>query len=149
MIAKLVSGGQTGVDRAGLDAALELGIPVGGWRHKGRKAEDGRIPDRYPLTETPGADYPTRTRWDVRDSDFTPVLTEGEPSGGALLTVREAQRQGRRHAVADLVDKVRLPDELVKLRSLLTHVRVLTWAGRAKTDAPASTTGRRRFCGGC
>ena len=55
MIAKLVSGGQTGVDRAGLDAALELGIPVGGWRHKGRKAEDGRIPDRYPLTETPGA----------------------------------------------------------------------------------------------
>ena len=64
------------------------------------------------------------------------MLTEGEPSGGALLTVREAQRQGRRHAVADLVDKVRLPDELVKLRSLLTDVRVLNVGGPCENGRP-------------
>ncbi|MDO8644398.1 MAG: putative molybdenum carrier protein, partial [bacterium] len=54
---KIVSGGQTGVDRAALDVALELGIPCGGWCPKGRKAEDGKIDARYPLKETPAADY--------------------------------------------------------------------------------------------
>jgi hypothetical protein len=57
MIAKLISGSQTGVDRAALDAALELNIPCGGWCPKGRKAEDGPIDARYPLAETPSASY--------------------------------------------------------------------------------------------
>lgn len=57
MIGRLVSGGQTGVDRAALDAALELGIPCGGWCPRGRKAEDGTIPERYPMVETPFAGY--------------------------------------------------------------------------------------------
>jgi hypothetical protein len=63
MIARLVSGGQSGVDRAALDVALELGIPCGGWCPRGRKAEDGTIPDRYPLTETSSAGYAQRTKW--------------------------------------------------------------------------------------
>jgi hypothetical protein len=67
MLAKLVSGGQTGVDRAALDVALELGIPCGGWCPRGRTAEDGTIPDRYPLTETPSGGYCQRTQWNVRD----------------------------------------------------------------------------------
>src|SRR5262249_20137195 len=88
LIARLVSGGQTGVDRAALDAALEVGVPCGGWCPKGRKAEDGRIDDRYPLCETPSAAYSQRTRWNVRDSDGTLVLAWGEPTGGTLLTVK-------------------------------------------------------------
>lgn len=52
-VQKIISGGQTGVDRAGLDVALDLGLAVGGWCPKGRRAEDRRIPDRYPLMETP------------------------------------------------------------------------------------------------
>jgi hypothetical protein len=71
VIGKLVSGGQTGVDRAALDAALELGVPCGGWCPKGRRAEDGRIDGRYPLAETPSADYGERTRRNVGDSDGT------------------------------------------------------------------------------
>ena len=136
MIAKLVSGGQTGVDCAALDVALDLGIPVGGWCPKGRKAEDDRIPERYPLTETTGAAYSTRTRWNVRDSDFTLVLTEGEPSGRTLLTVREAERQGRPHAVVDLTDAARLTGALARMRGLLAGVRVLNMAGPRESGHP-------------
>src|SRR3954451_7180967 len=64
----VTSGGQTGVDRAALDVALELGIPCEGWCPRGRRAEDGPIADRYPLQETSSAHYPVRTRWNVRDA---------------------------------------------------------------------------------
>jgi hypothetical protein len=63
MLEKIISGGQTGVDRAALDAALALGIDVGGWCPKGRRALDGSIPSRYPLKETPGVSYKIRTLW--------------------------------------------------------------------------------------
>lgn len=95
MLRKIVSGGQTGVDRGALDAALEAGFPCGGWCPKGRKAEDGGIPDRYPLTELPGADYRQRTRQNVVDSDGTLVVCLGEPSGGTLETVRFARHLGK------------------------------------------------------
>ncbi len=124
---KVVSGGQTGVDRAALDAALGLGLPCGGWRPQGRRAEDGRIPDRYPLTETPGKDYPTRTRRNVRDSDFTLVLTVGEPTGGTLLTVQAAKRQGRPCVVVDLADEGRLDAEAQRVRGLLVGHLLWTW----------------------
>lgn len=88
---KIVSGGQTGVDRAALDAAMGLGIPVGGWCPRGRRALDGEIPARYPLTETRGKGYQTRTKWNVRDSDATLILCYGEPGGGTALTVRYCQ----------------------------------------------------------
>lgn len=89
---KIISGGQTGVDRAALDAALQLGIPCGGWCPKGRKAKDGPIPDRYPLKETESGSYPVRTEMNVRDSDGTLILTWGRPTGGTALTVRLARR---------------------------------------------------------
>jgi len=98
----VVSGGQTGVDRAALDIALELGLPCGGWCPRGRRAEDGRIPSRYPLRETPSAGYPQRTEWNVRDSDGTLVLTRGRPTGGTALTVRLAERMERPYLVVDL-----------------------------------------------
>jgi len=98
----VVSGGQTGVDRAALDVALELGLPCGGWCPRGRRAEDGRIPNRYPLRETPSAAYPQRTEWNVRDSDGTLILTRGRPTGGTALTVRLAERLARPYLVVDL-----------------------------------------------
>src|SRR5580765_7508822 len=86
-IAKLVSGGQTGADRAALDFAIEHAIPHGGWCPAGRLAEDGTIPSRYRLTETPGSDYAQRTERNVRDSDGTVVFsTEPVLSGGAKET---------------------------------------------------------------
>ena len=73
-VEKIVSGGQTGVDRAALDAAMMLGFPIGGWCPKGRRAEDGKISARYKLQETEAIDYRVRTGWNVRDSDATLIL---------------------------------------------------------------------------
>jgi hypothetical protein len=91
MITKIVSGGQTGVDRAGLDVALALQIPCGGWCPKGRLAEDGVIPDDYPLNETPSERYDQRTEWNVRDSEGTLVINMGRLSSGTLHTVQIAK----------------------------------------------------------
>ena len=88
LIRRLVSGAQTGADRAALDAALALGIEVGGWVPKGRRAEDGAIPERYPnLVETGSADYSVRTRANVRDSDATVIVSRGPLEGGSALTL--------------------------------------------------------------
>src|SRR6516225_10145617 len=76
-IQKLISGGQTGVDRAALDVAIKLGAPHGGWCPKGRLAEDGPIDTRYALTETPGAEPDQGAEWNVRDADATLVLAYG------------------------------------------------------------------------
>lgn len=92
MIEKIVSGGQTGADRAGLDAAIACGVPHGGWCPKGRKAEDGTIPERYQLTETQGASYLARTERNVKRSDGTVIFTVGELAGGSLRTVDFARR---------------------------------------------------------
>lgn len=92
MLEKIVSGGQTGADRAALDWAIRHGVPHGGWCPKGRLAEDGVIDARYCLTETPSR-YPVqRTRWNVRDSDATVIFSLTTAlSGGSLLTAQCAQ----------------------------------------------------------
>ena len=92
---KIVSGGQTGVDRAALDVALELGIECGGWCPSGRAAEDGPIDARYPLRETPSPDPAQRTEWNVRDSDATLVLASAAASPGTDLAVAAARRLRR------------------------------------------------------
>lgn len=86
-IGRIVSGGQIGIDRAALDIALAFGIPCGGWCPRGRRAEDGVIPLKYPLTETPLEKYSQRTKWNVRDSDATLVIIYDQLKGGSLLTV--------------------------------------------------------------
>jgi hypothetical protein len=96
---RVISGGQTGVDRAALDAAMTLGIEVGGWCPKGRKALDGVIPEKYLLTETRGKSYQTRTKWNVRDSDASLILCLGEPSGGTALTIKYCEQIGKPYHV--------------------------------------------------
>ncbi len=91
----IVTGGQTGVDRATLDTALSLFLPVRGWCPKGRIAEDGIIPPVYPLQETTSTDYAVRTEWNVRDSDGTLILAYGPLEGGTKLTLDLAKRYHR------------------------------------------------------
>ena len=96
MITKIVSGAQTGADRAGLDVAIRHGFPHGGWCPKGRKAEDGAIGGQYQLVETPSANYLQRTEWNARDSDGTVVLTLArEVTGGSLRTIEFAKKHKR------------------------------------------------------
>jgi hypothetical protein len=92
----IVSGGQTGADRAALDFAIEHGIRHGGWCPRGRFAEDGPLPTYYELRETPSRKYAERTAWNVRDSDVTIVFSiAAEPQGGTRLTLRVAERLGK------------------------------------------------------
>lgn len=95
MVSKIISGGQTGADRAALDTALELGIPHGGWVPRGRIAEDGRISDEYDLKEMPSEAYDERTEKNVLSSDGTLVLHRGALRGGSQLTLELAVSHGR------------------------------------------------------
>ncbi len=95
MLEKIISGGQTGVDRAALDVGLALGLKAGGWCPQGRRAEDGVIPERYPLVETPERNDQARTRRNVEDSDGTLILNRGTLDGGTALTVTHARQIGK------------------------------------------------------
>lgn len=98
---RVVSGGQTGVDRVALEIALEAKLAVGGWCPRGRRAEDGTIPSCFPLRETPSACYRQRTRWNVRDSQGTLILTAGFPTGGTALTLWTAVKLKKPYLVLD------------------------------------------------
>ncbi len=92
---RIISGGQTGADRAALDAALELSIPHGGWLAKGRKAEDGPVSRHYNLQELASAKYRDRTRKNVQSSDGTLIVSFGPLTGGSALTEAFAIRHDR------------------------------------------------------
>ncbi len=91
----ILSGGQTGVDRAALDVAMELGIPHEGWCPRGRIAEDGRIPSRYQLVETESPQYWVRTERNVLDSDGTLILYRDRLQGGTEFTFRMTEKHRR------------------------------------------------------
>jgi hypothetical protein len=101
-VTKIISGGQTGVDRAALDAAIHNAIAHGGWCPRGRKAEDGGIERRYMLRETDSSDYSVRTTWNVRDADGTLVLNNGRPEGGTALTIQVARNMHKPWLLVDL-----------------------------------------------
>jgi hypothetical protein len=92
----IISGGQTGADRAALDFAIENGLSHGGWCPRLRRAEDGMIPPNYLLRETPSSHYSQRTEWNVRDSDATVVFSiKAQITGGTRLTYELAERLGK------------------------------------------------------
>lgn len=101
---RIVSGGQTGVDRAALDAAIRHGVAHGGWCPRGRLAEDGTVPSRYALHETKSWDYAERTEKNVLDSDGTLILNTGPVEGGTLLTREFAEEHRRPWLLVDLED---------------------------------------------
>jgi len=128
MVAMVVSGGETGVDRAALDVACALGIACGGWCPRGRVAEDGRIRRRYSLDETPSVNYLQCTEWNVRDADGTLILTRGRLSGGTLKTLVYARERYHKPA---LVLQLRNDGQCRRLRAWLRRhrIRVLNVAG--------------------
>lgn len=140
---RIVSGGQTGVDRAALELALERGLACGGWCPRGRRAEDGAIDARFPLRETPSPEYAERTEWNVRDSDATLVLTRGTPKGGTALTVELARALGRPHRIVDLA----ADPQAAGVRAWLAEhgVRVLNVAGPRESHEPGIGALARRF----
>jgi hypothetical protein len=131
---KIVSGGQTGADRAGLDAAMQLGIACDGWCPKGRRAEDGAIPDRYPLQETASRDYRQRTRMNIIDSDGTLIITERQASGGTALTVEIARQNGKPLLVVDL----RFPPSSEEVAKWMddNDIETLNVAGPRESECP-------------
>jgi len=134
LLSKLISGGQTGVDRAALDVASAAGLLIGGWCPKGRLAEDGIIPMTYPLQETPSPQYSQRTRWNVRDADATLILTRDEPAGGTALTIHTARRLHKPHRVIDLTTQ---PDpRAVALWISQVGITVLNVAGPRESTCP-------------
>jgi hypothetical protein len=130
---KIVSGGQTGADQAGLDWAVSHHIEHGGWCPKGRRSEDGEIDSAYPLTETPTPGYLERTEWNIRDSDASVIFTLAEElDGGSKKTAELADKLGRpwRHFHPRVHPKY--------LASFLNRyqVRTLNIAGKRESLAP-------------
>ncbi|MDB4442552.1 putative molybdenum carrier protein [bacterium] len=102
MIQKIISGGQTGADRAALDVALKLGILHGGWIPKGRMAEDGPLPEIYHLREMPTDSYEARTEKNVQDSDGTLIIARGKLTGGTDYTRQMTLRHKKQLLGIDL-----------------------------------------------
>jgi hypothetical protein len=134
---KIVSGGQTGVDRAALDVALKHRIDCGGWCPAGRLDEFGRIPDRYPLKELEHGGFTERTLQNVKDSDGTVIIYSGNLGGGTEQTVRFCVDEQRPH---ELIDASKISTEKAA-RSIADLVRkhkinILNVAGPRRSEWP-------------
>lgn len=136
MIKKIISGAQTGADRAGIDAAIEIGIPYGGWLPKGRKAEDGIVPETYTeFQELTRGGYPKRTEQNVIDSDGTVIFTYGKLTTGSALTAKFARQHNKPYLHVDL-DENPDPVSMVKDWIIDWDIKVLNVAGRSASKAP-------------
>ncbi len=132
---KIISGGQTGVDRAALDVALKHGIECGGWCPAGRLDEFGRIPDRYPLQELEVGGFTERTLQNVKDSDGIVIIYPGKLGGGTEQTVRFCVEQQRPH---ELIDASKISaEDAAKLISDFVHkhkIEILNVAGPRQSE---------------
>ena len=136
MIQKIISGAQTGADRAGIDAAIEAGIDYGGWVPKGRKAEDGIVPEKYTkLQEMTRGGYPKRTEQNVIDSDGTVIFGYGKLTTGSALTRKLAKQHKKPYLHIDL-DLVKDPVPAIKDWIIEWDMKVLNVAGWKASKAP-------------
>lgn len=135
---KIITGGQTGVDRAALDTAISLGIDYGGYIPKGRKAEDGKIDEKYDkLTELDTEDYKARTEKNAVESDATIIFTSGKPTGGTAYTIKCLKKHKKEYLLIDIKDKT--DDEIITaIKYWLTTYKpeVLNIAGPRESKAP-------------
>jgi len=134
---RIISGGQTGADRGALDAALEIGFPCGGWCPEGRLANDGRIPDRYPVHELVGAGYRRRTIRNIEESDATAIFCVGVPVGGTALTLTQCVVMSKANCLIDagefdVAQVGRVLAEFVRSQS----IGVLNVAGPSESRCP-------------
>lgn len=134
---KIISGGQTGVDRAALDFALRQGYEHGGWCPRGRLAEDGVIPPVYQLRETERAEYDERTEKNVADSDATLIVVRAKALSGGTAFTRTCAEQHRRPVLVVCEAKGVFPATVALLKFLRRHaVRTLNVAGPRESQAP-------------
>lgn len=133
---QILSGGQTGVDRAALDVALDLGLPCGGWCPAGRWAEDGPIPPRYPLRETPSPDPAIRTARNVRECDGLLVLAPGTPYGGTAWAIATAREDAVPTLIADPSSEGAGAGVSAWLRGVLPQGGRVNVAGPRESEAP-------------
>lgn len=134
-VKKIISGGQTGVDRAALDVAIELGIEHGGACPKGRLAEDGEIPEVYNLQETRSDDPKVRTRRNIRDADATLIISPRPLTGGTAATERIATKRGRPFMIISPNDKVEIA-QTVREWLIANKVETLNVAGPRASEVP-------------
>ena len=133
---KIISGGQTGVDRAALDLALKNTIKCGGWCPKGRLAEDGTIDNKYPLKETTDTTYETRTKNNVRDSDATLILYIAEMDAGTRLTFDVAREMHKPVIIIDLSENRGVSLQKVQHWLQFNHPEILNIAGSRESNNP-------------
>lgn len=117
----MISGGQTGVDRGALDAALKIGVPCGGWCPSDRMAEDGKIPSRYPVTPLRTGGYAERTSRNVTDSDGTLIIVNGPIAGGTAETVECCTEMQKPYLINDM-DAVPLEMAIVRSVDFISHL---------------------------
>jgi hypothetical protein len=141
VVRKIISGGQTGTDRAGLDFAIEVGLAHGGYVPKGRKAEDGRIDEKYALVEFSSSSYPERTKRNVRESDGTVILSLNEKlSGGSAFTLSYARHANKPvlHLHNRETGRDPLPRQARQLKDFIesNRIEVLNIAGPRESNEP-------------
>ncbi|MGZ8982772.1 MAG: putative molybdenum carrier protein [Methylotenera sp.] len=136
VIKKIISGGQTGVDRAALDWAISHGIAHGGWCSQGRLAEDGVLDNQYQLVEIEHGSYRQRTKRNVLDSDGTLILNMGDLDGGTLATFKFAQQLNKPIYVVQVDDNVESEAETVMLWLQVNNIATLNVAGPRESKRP-------------
>lgn len=142
---RIISGGQTGVDRAAFDAALEHGISIGGCCPKGRRAEDGDIPEVYPLIELSSKNYKVRTQKNVVESDGTLILNKRRLSTGTLLTRDLAVNHGKPCLVVQLDALDSQSQARVVTWIQRNHILVLNVAGPRESKSPGIYEAAKAF----
>ena len=131
---KIISGGQTGVDRAALDFALIHNIPCGGWCPKGRLAEDGIISKKYPLNETSNNKYKNRTENNIKDSDATLILYANKIDNGTKLTMDLCKAYCKPMLLINIKDNLTKPQIINWIKS--NNIKILNIAGPRESNSP-------------